>query len=128
MREHEHGAKIPFLFEAFYTVLGGYLFVENDGELELLGLLTNIPKDKVVECLRFMDEFFGDFFMENRYKMLLMKGVPAIVRGGGSFARQHAFNIKDYNSTYGEAAWLLGMWHNATYNALEPHLKQFAKT
>ncbi|MEC5127124.1 hypothetical protein VSU19_10215 [Verrucomicrobiales bacterium BCK34] len=124
LKEHEHGPKIPYLFEAFYTVLGGYLFVEMEDELDLLSKLTNIPSGMVVECLRFMEVFFGNFFMENKYKMLLMKGVPAIVRGGGSLARQRLFEIEEYKDRYGEAHWLLGMWHNAIYKALEPHLEQ----
>lgn len=126
MKSHEHGSKIPYLFEVFYSLFGGYIFCENQDELELLSQITNIPAKNLIECLHFMDDFFGDFFYEiKKYKMLCMKGVPAIVRGGGSFVRQNAFGFKEYREKYGEAAWLLGMWHNATYNALEPHLKQY---
>jgi hypothetical protein len=127
MKKHEHGSKIPYLFEVFYTIFGGFLFVENQDELELLSQITNIPTDKLVECIRFMDDFFGDFFFEiGKYKILCMKSVPAIIRGGGAFVRHDVFNLKRYDEKYGNAAWLLSRWHNATYRALEPHLKQFA--
>ena len=125
MRSHEHGSKIPYLFEVFYSLLGGYIFYEDQDELELLSQITNIPPKNLIECIHFMDDFFGSFFFKNKYKMLCMKSVPAIVRGGGAFVRQNAFGFKEYRDKYGEAAWLLVKWHNATYNALEPHLKQY---
>lgn len=128
MRKHEHGSKIPYLFEAFYTILGGFLFFEDQEELELLSTITNIPSNSLIECIHFMDDFFGNFFFENKkYKMLCMKSVPAIIRGGGAFVRRDTFGIKEYKEKYGDASWLLGMWHNATYKALEPHLKQYAE-
>lgn len=122
MREHEHGAKIPYLFESFYTVFGGYLFKNREEELELLSNLTTIPADQIISCLRFMEDFFGPFFIENKYEMMIMMGVPAIVRGGGTFARRNAFVLSDYKDFYGEAHWLLDKWHNAICYALEPHL------
>ena len=128
MRQHEHGAKIPYLFEVFYSVFGGFLFVENQDELELLSLTTNIPIHNILECIHFMDDFFGNFFFEiQKYKMLCMKGVPGIVRGGGVLVRRNVFGINNYSEKYGDASWLLTKWHNAIYWTLEPNLKQHAK-
>ena len=108
-------------------MFGGFLFYKNADELELLSNLTNIPKDNVLDCISFFDDFFTNFFMKNKYDMMLMKGVPAIIRGGGCFFRQNAFQLKEYSDKYGDASWLLSKWHNAAYYALEPHLKQYAK-
>jgi hypothetical protein len=125
MKGHQYGANIPYLFEAFYIIFGGFLFVDMPDELELLSRLTNIPSEKIIECIGFMNDFFGEFFFSNKkYGMLCMKGVPGIVRGGGSFVRQNIFGFTDYKEKYGDASWLLAKWHNAAYYALEPYLKK----
>ncbi len=127
INKHPHGPKTPYLFQVFYFAFGGFIYFKDAGELELLSLITSIPIDNILECLHFFDIFFGNFFWTNRYDMMLMKGVPAITRGAGCFFRKGAFGLDNYADKYGESAWLLSKWHNATYHALEPILKKESK-
>lgn len=127
LNKHPHGSKTPYLFQVFYFMFGGFLYFKDTDELELLSSITGIPRDNVLECLRFLDIFFGSFFWTNKYDMMCMKGVPAITRGAGCFFRQSAFELNNYSDKYGKSAWLLSKWHNATYHALEPSLKKESK-
>lgn len=124
LNTHPHGSKTPYLFQVFYFMFGGFLYFKDTDELELLSSITGIPIDNILECLHFLDIFFGDFFWTNKYDMMFMKGVPAITRGAGCFFRQSAFKLDNYADKYGKSAWLLSKWHNATYHALEPSLKK----
>lgn len=124
LNEHPYGSRIPYLSQIFYLMFGGFIYFQDTDELDLLSLITDIPSDNIVECLRLLNVFFGDFFWTNRYGMMCMKGVPGIIRGGGCFFRQTAFDLDNYADKYSDSAWLLSRWHNATYYALEPVLKK----
>ena len=127
LKNHPHGSKAPYLFIVVYNMFGGFLFFRKDDELTLLSSITGIPVADILDCLAFLNKFFGDFFWTNRYDMMCMKGVPAFIRGAGCFFRQQAFDLKNYKDKYEDAAWLLNKWHNATYFILEPHLKKYVK-
>ncbi len=124
LTEHPYGDKIPYLFQVFYLMFGGFIYFKDTDELNLLSVITDIPAKNIVECLELLNNFFGNFFWTNRYDMMCMKGVPGITRGGGCFFRQTIFDLENYADKYSDSAWLLSMWHNAAYHALEPSLKK----
>jgi hypothetical protein len=120
-----HAARLPYLFQAFYLLFGGFLTLDDDRDLDLLSKLTGVPKAEIRPALLKLDSFFGQeksFFFEIKSSIFAMKMVPGIVRGGGAIFRRGAHAIEDYSELCPTMGWLLSKWHNAAYHALEPEL------
>ena len=132
VQRHPHGPKLPYLFQAFAELLGGFLAYKDDGELSLVEALTGIPKAEVVDSIMVLDRFFapdgGSMFYTQRDELLCMKMSPGIVRGGGAFFRQMVLGLESYEAKYPQMGWLVTKWHNALYAVLEPFLKMPAAT
>lgn len=128
LRDHPRSLWIPYLFQTFSDLLGGFLFFNDDQDLKLLEALTTIPRAELVPTLRLIDDFFapdgGSMLYEQKGQLLCLKMTPAFVRGGGAFTRKVFFGIDDYDSRYPDMGWLLRKWHNALYEILEPVLKK----
>jgi hypothetical protein len=128
LRDHEHGLRIPYLFQVFFDLFGGFLFSENEGDLGLLAAVTGIPQHDLVGALRLIDEFFApdgaSMLYEQKGQLLCLKMTPAFVRGGGAFTRKVVFDIEDYATHYPEMGWLVSRWHNSLYEILEPALRK----
>jgi hypothetical protein len=127
LKAHPHAAKLPYLFQAFYALLGGYLFFNDEGELAFIEALTGVPAAEIQGALRLIDIFFPaatSFFFTAKNEMMAMKMVPAFVRGAGAFVRSSVLELDDYSARYPNMGWLVSRWHNALYNILEPHLKK----
>jgi hypothetical protein len=126
MRTHPHSMKLPYLFQLFSEVLGGFIFYNDVEELSLIESLTGIPQDQIVDCIRILDRFFASdgnsLFYTQKNQLFCMKMVPGAVRGGGAFLRKFVFKIEDYSAKYSEMGWLITKWHNALYRILEPTL------
>jgi hypothetical protein len=127
LRAHPHSLRLPYLFQSFLELFGGFVFQDLEGELALLEAFTGVPRDEVIPALRLLDEFFapeaGTMFYIVKGQLLCLKMVPGFVRGIGSFLRHKMFALKNYESRYPDLGWLLGKWHNATYSLLEPELR-----
>jgi hypothetical protein len=127
VQHHAHGPRLPYLFQVFTELLGGFLAYQDNGELELVETLTGIPKTEVVDCVKIIDRFFapdgGTMFYVQANELLCMKMVPGVGRGGGAFFRRQIFSLEDYRTRYAKMGWLIGRWHNALYALLEPFLK-----
>lgn len=130
VRDHPHALRLPYLFQVFAELLGGFIALHDDEELAFIEALTGIPRGDVVDCVKILDQFFapegGTFFFTQKDEILCMKMTPATVRGGGAFLRQIVLGIQDYTKRYPNMGWLIGKWHNALYKVLEPHLKNEA--
>jgi len=128
LREHSHSRRLPYLFQAFYTLLGGFLFFQDEQELAMMESLTGIPAAELVNTLRLLDHFFAPadstFFFTAKNNLLCLKMVPGFVRGGGAFLRRMLFKIENYEDRYPIMGWLIARWHNALYHSLEPYLKK----
>lgn len=126
MRNHPHGARLPYLFQVFAEVLGGFLFFNDSDELAFVEALTGIPSGDIVDSIRLLDKFFApdgrSLFYIQKDQLLCMKMVPGIVRGGGAFLRKAVFNIEQYDDRYPDMGWLIAKWHNALYRLLVPSL------
>lgn len=127
LRDHPYGTRIPYLFQAVFELLGGFVMIHDDVEMDFLATLTGIPRDDLVPALRLIDDFFGgndqSMLYEHQNELLCFKMIPGFVRGGGSFARKIVFDINDYRKRYPRTGWLLGQWHNSLYKILEPVLR-----
>ncbi len=121
-----YSLSLPYLFQTFLELFGGFLFQDSDDELALLEALTTVPRAEIIPSLRLMDEFFapegGSMFYTIKGRLLCLKMVPGFVRGIGSFLRLRAFDLKDYATKYPDLGWLLAKWHNAGHGVLEPEL------
>jgi hypothetical protein len=127
LHAHPHSLKLPYLFQVFTELLGGYIFPGMDDEIELMESMTGVPKDQIVPSLKLLDQFFskkdGTSFYYPKGQILILKMVPAFARGIESFLRLKVFGLKHYDQKYPDFGWLLNKWHRAAYEILEPELK-----
>jgi hypothetical protein len=123
LRKHPHASRLPYLFQVYVELFGGFLAHKHPDEVALLSRLTGIPGGEVVSALRLLDEFFspgsGSFFYTQKDELLCLKMVPGFVRGGGCFLRRHVFDCDDYGVKYPKMGWLMNRLHMATYKVLE---------
>lgn len=122
---HPHSAKIPYLMQVFYSLLGGVVFFNDADELALVKKLTGVPAAEVVSCIRLLDTFFPtstSLFFTAKNELMALKMVPGFVRGAGAFFRKRVFDLQSYSQRYPAMGWLVGKWHNALYLTLEPEL------
>ncbi len=125
-REHPHRLRLPYLFQIFLDLFGGYIFPDDLDELNLLSELSQIPSEEIVDCLDLINHFFGpedgDFFYYPLTSMKAMKMVPSYVRGGGCFFRLTAFALENYNDKYPLHSHMLANWHNTLISLLDTEL------
>lgn len=126
IRDHQHGPKLPYLFQVFYSLFGGFLFIDDEDDLQLVEMFTGVPANDVAESLKIFDAFFSSggssFFFTVKDSLVCMKMVPGFVRGTGAFFRHDMEDITSYQDRYPEMGWLIARWHNALYHALYPEL------
>lgn len=126
LHAHPYSLNLPYLFQTFLELLGGFLFQDADDELVLLEALTGVPRAEIIPSLLLMDEFFapesGSMFYTIKGRLLCLKMVPGFVHSVGSFLRLKMFDLKEYEAKYPHLGWLLTKWHNAGYAVLEPEL------
>ncbi len=128
MRGHQHALRLPYLFQVFVELLGGFLLLDNQTELQFVEDATGIPKSDILPSLAILDNFFappdgGTCFYKQKERLFCMKMIPGFVHGGGSFMRKVLLGIVDhYEEHVPVMGWLLGMWHNSLYSTLQPVL------
>lgn len=125
LQKHEHRNRIPFLWQLFIEVFGGFYCLSNDCDLTLLAQCTKIPQAQIPECLDLYGTFFPNpsgWFITPMSELRILKNVPAVYHGTGAFLRQSVFN-DNYKEYVPQMAWLVSKWHNALYHLLEPELK-----
>lgn len=124
IRAHPHGLKLPYLFQVYLEVFGGFLFQHDQQELDFISKMTQIPPNDIVPSIRVQDHFFAPegktFFFEAKGEMLCMKMVPAFLHGTGAFVRQKVYGVDDYEARFPTMGWLVKRWHQALYRILEP--------
>jgi hypothetical protein len=132
LKMHPHGARLPFLFQVFVELFGGFLFFKDAEELTLVEKVTGIPAGEVLDCLDVLDKFFAPegntFFYKQCDVLLCLKMVPGVTRGAGAFLRQTMYDLKEYETRFPVQGFLLAKWHNALYRTLEPTLKAEANS
>lgn len=124
LRDHEHRYRIPYLLQAFVDVFGGFLF-KTDEDLNLMAMVTGVPADAILPALESLDRFFpfpGGWLLHGKGNMVLLKMLPAYIRGVGCFLRQGHYQVSDYRDRWPTCAWYMATWHNSLYQVLEPHL------
>lgn len=122
---HANPRALPYLFQVFIEVFGGFLFFQDSRELELLSRMTGIPAKDVEPSLRLLDQFFGQqesVFFTQQNELLYLKMVPAFTKGTGAYLRHTLWANGDYEAAYKKSGWLLSRWHNAAYNLLKVEL------
>ena len=125
LQGHPHALRIPYLFQAFLELFGGFYIKDDKDDLRILGDVSGIPADQIEECLRLYDDFFqtpNGWFYIQKGSLACMKMVPGIIRGVGCFFRRGIHELNTYETRYEKMGWLLGKWHNALYHLLEPEL------
>lgn len=126
LRTHRHRERIPFLWQLFIEVFGGFYCLRDDCDLQVLSDATEIPVDDVVECLELYETFFpvtNGWFFETKGELRIMKMVPAVYHGTGVFVRDFLFGKEEYDKHIPSMTFLRAKWNNALYGILESELK-----
>lgn len=126
LQKHEFRNHIPFLWQLFIEVFGGFYCFADSSDVQTLSECTGIPADTIPECLDLYGEFFPNssgWFMTAKGELRIMKNVPAVYHGTGAFLRESLFGTGEYAKKIPHMAWLVGKWQNALYGILEPELK-----
>lgn len=128
LKQSPHALRLPYLFQVYAELLGGFLVFNDSEELSFMERLTGVPSKDIVPSLKLIDNFFappgGTMLYEQKNELLCLKMTPGYVHGGGAFLRQAIFDLKDYAVRYPAMGWLLARWHNALYKVLEPTLRE----
>ena len=126
LHAHPHSLKLPFLYQTFLELCGGFLFLNSEEDLALLEAISGVPRSEVLQTLFLLDEFFspeeGSMFYKIKNQLLCFKMVPGFVRAIGSFLRYKFFRLEDYDKKYTDLGWLLRKWHMAGYTLLSREL------
>lgn len=125
LKQNPHREKIPFLFQLFTELLGGFCLISVDDDFELMSTLTGIPADEVRPSLEMMNDFFEfgeSWFIEQRDEIMRFRVNPSLFLGTGCFFRKSVYDLDNYDEKFPQLGWLLRRWHNALYETLEPHL------
>lgn len=122
LHSHPHSLRLPFLFQTFLELCGGFIYQDDADDLAMLSAIAGIPADEVVPALRLLDEFFaptdGSMFYTIKDQLLCLKLVPAFIRGVGCLLRQKYFSLNDYSEKYTDLGWLMSKWHDVQYRVL----------
>ena len=124
LKTHPHAVRIPYLFQMFIEVFGGFYAPRLPDELDVLSRATGIPVPDIPDCLSLYDKFFPfdkGWFYERKDGLRCMKMIPAFVRGAGCFLRHELFGLKSYSTRY-QAGRSLSEWHNSLLHFLHPEL------
>lgn len=124
LAKHKTPRAVPYLFQVFVEVFGGFLFFKDDRELALLSKMTGISSADIVPSLKLLDDFFGtqgSQFFTQKDELLYLKMVPGTTKGTGAFLR-HFLWADDYESEYPTSGWLLKRWHDSAYHLLSEEL------
>jgi hypothetical protein len=121
---YQHANKIPYFLYIIIEVFGGYYFPNNQNELNAISETTGIPEDDIPKALSFLDSFFPipKGWIHQGNGVNLIKGVPAYIRGAGSFSREELYG-ENWLEEIPQLERRVRGWHNALYKTLEPTLK-----
>ncbi len=123
---HPYTNRLPYLFQTFLELYGGFIFLDSEEDLGPLEALSGIPRAHILEALYLLDHFFSSsgksMFYKMKERLLCFKMVPGFVRGIGSFFRYRYLGFDDYDKKYPDFGWLLKKWHSAGYNTLKKEL------
>jgi hypothetical protein len=133
MQKHPDFTRLPYLFQVFLEVFGGFI-VDGSGDLDLLAEVTGIKDACISDTLGLINQFFpfkkrGSWFYPIKNKkggrIICMHMVPGMLKGVGCFFRSYCRGTTDpdYESFYPGWGFLLNKWHNALYYAVESELK-----
>lgn len=124
LRAFPHPEHIPYFYQVFVEVFGGFYIPGDDREMECLSKATGLPEAQVPAAMEVFDAFFPirNGWLHEGDGLNFLKGVPAYLRGVGCFTRQDLYG-DDWGEQFPQLRWQIPNWHNALYGLLEPSLK-----
>jgi hypothetical protein len=126
LQKHDYRNHIPYLWQLFIEVFGGYYCLTDPCDIQVLSECTSIPADRIPECLDLYEVFFPNssgWFFTAKDELRIMKNVPAVYHGTGAFLRNSLYANDAYSKCIPQMEWLVRKWHYALYSILEPELK-----
>lgn len=124
LRGFSHPEHIPYFYQVFVEVFGGFYIPGDERESGFLARATGIPEGQIPAALEIFDAFFPipKGWIHHGDGLHFLKGVPAYFRGAGCFSRQDLYG-EDWGKQFPQLQWQIPNWHNALYRLLEPSLK-----
>jgi len=112
---------VAYFFQVFTEALGGFYFPDDPDDVELVSNLTGVAAGEIATMLDLLDTFFpinNGWVQTGKHGMVMLKAVPAYMRGAGCCVRSRAFAIDKYEDRFKGNGWHMGKWHNALYEIL----------
>lgn len=104
--EHPYPERVPYFFQTFVEILGGFYYPLNDDDCQLVADVTTMPRDQIAPTLKLLDDFFpfsnGWTSVMRMEDLHFLKAVPAYMRGVGCLIRR---NILGEDAPHGTAEW-----------------------
>lgn len=114
LREHNNSFRIPYLFQIFIEVCGGF-YINNEVDIQHISNLSGIPENDIIPCLKLIDDIFpikNGWFSIHGDELVIMKLIPAAIRGIGCFLRKRLYDTDNYEKISSQRGFWLSRWHN----------------
>jgi hypothetical protein len=91
LRSYPYANHIPFFYQVFVEVLGGFYIPDDEREMDFMAKATGIPPEQIPAALEILDAFFPieKGWVHDGDKVRFLKGLPAYLKGAGCFAREN---------------------------------------
>lgn len=116
--------RIPFFYQIFVEVFGGFYLTRNDQDMESLSNASGIPVSHISDALNLFNKFFPieKGWIHTSPEICFLKSIPAYLRGAGCFTRQDFYG-ENWVDDLPVTPSCVPDWHNALYELLEPSFK-----
>ncbi len=113
MQESPHRNRLPYLWQLFIEVFGGFYSIADDCDLSLLSQCTGIPKSDIEECLDLYTRLFpskSGWWLPYEKEIKMLKHVPGIYHGTGVLLRTQLLGQDFYEKRHGRSRNQLRQW------------------
>lgn len=113
LKEHSHRNTIPFLWQLFIEVFGGFYRTDATNDVDILSQITRIPPEDIPGCLELYGTFFPNnngWFFNPQNELCIMKNVPAVYHGTGAILRFILDGRDRLSERYPRMNWLVRKW------------------
>lgn len=124
IRDFPQRERLPFFYQIFIEVFGGFYFTNYERDIENISLATGMPAPQIPRALDVIDVLFPipKGWAHKWSDTCMLKGLPAYYRGAGCFARNALYGRNWEVNKINNISSIIPNWHNSLYYILEPHL------
>jgi hypothetical protein len=116
-----HRNQLPYLWQLFIEVLGGFYSTVDDCDLTLLSQCTEIPTSDIEGCLDLYARLFpskNGWWVTHENELKMLKHVPGIYHGTGVLLRAQLVGRDFYEKRHPRSRNQLRQWEHALHKAM----------